>query len=218
MFKLGTACFIHSSRLSLHQSFEFLWESSRPWERSSLYIGTIALWCYFSATVLSFCSRHVLSVETGGSNSCLNCSLTGRRCWENQTVTTLSPLHCTAFSSLFLCSLPSPSLSLFFLPDSFSFYFGPLIQYCPLLKWQVSEGLLLYWLKTVTFRKKSQPTSHSSWHISTLQTRQRRESLQFNCGCSSLPVDCKFCHDFKFIIKRQIHLGKEGCQTVLPAS
>lgn len=96
------------------------------------FLGYIVAWTIvllLPAKMLSFCSCHVLLVKTGRSSSCLNCSLTGRRCWENRTVTTLSSLHCTAFASLFL--LFALSLSLF------SF------QRLSLLRWQVSQGLPL---------------------------------------------------------------------------
>lgn len=125
---------------------------TEPWisVRELLALGKSCLYWHYSivlllsATVLSFCSCHVLLVETGRSNSCLNCSLTGRRCWENQTVTTLSLLHCTAFSPLLL--LFALSLSLFFFLW-LSFSLNPYFV-MPRLKWQVSEGLLSYGLKT----------------------------------------------------------------------
>lgn len=109
---------------------------TEPWisVRELLSLGKSCLYWHYSivlllsATVLSFCSCHVLLVETGRSNSCLNCSLTGRRCWENQTVTTLSLLHCTAFSPLLL--LFALSLSLFFFPLTF-FFSESLIRYAP---------------------------------------------------------------------------------------
>lgn len=146
---VDAACFIYSSGLLLHQSLEFLWGNSCPLGKSCLY------WHYsivllLSAKALSCCSCHVLVVETGRSNSCLNCSLTGRRCWEDQTVTTLSLLHCTAFAFLALCPLSSP-LSLLSVTFLFS---GP---------WLWQKGSLSYGLKTVAL-EKSQPMSYSSWH------------------------------------------------------
>ena len=122
-----------------------------------LNTGTMALCCYF----LSPCSCHVLLVETDRSNSCSNCSLTGRRCWESQTETTLSLLHCTTF--------PSPSCSL---PPLFLFSLT-----WAHLKWQVSEGLLSHWIKTLTL-VKSQHVLQSLRHLCTiLQSSQKKHGI-----------------------------------------
>lgn len=131
---------------SMFYTFQWASISPEPWisVREFLPLGKSCLYRHhstvllLSATMLSFCSCHVFLVETGRSNSCLNCSLTGRRCWENQTETTLSLLHCTAFSSLsslFALSL-SPSLPLF--AFSLTDFFFSVDPYFTWLKWQVS--------------------------------------------------------------------------------